>query len=208
MNICYYAPENNTASTPFSFVFHGDARNAKECNVAAITKTQTKGFTLIDPACSQQNFPNGDGYISGNSFVDWDTTSENPLNPETHWSIFVIEPLFDFVKTQVNNSTITYAVFGQLAGAEFAHRFLMFKPTTRITKAVVSATGRFTFPNTVVFPCRRGQNLLENKSLNPFFVTDSYMQVAEAVDNPNAARLRHTVYADVQGLNRKQRSEN
>lgn len=208
MKIYYYIPENKTETTPVLFVFHGDGRNAKDYRDATIATAETKGFIVIAPEFSEQNFPNGDGYNLGNVFIDGDNPTGNTLNPEAQWSFSIIEPLFDFVKTQINNTTTTYAVFGHSAGAQFVHRFLMFKPNARISKAVVSASGWYTFPNTVVFPYGRSQSPLENMSLSTFFAKKIYIQVGENDDDPNAIGLRRNAFTDVQGLNRKQRAEN
>jgi pimeloyl-ACP methyl ester carboxylesterase len=208
MNVYYYIPENKTETTEVLIVLHGDGRNAKDYRDALITDAQTKGFIVIAPEFSEQNFPNGDGYNLGNVFIDGDNPTATTLNPEAKWSFSIIEPLFDFVKTQINNSTPTYALFGHSAGGQFVHRFLMFKPNARINKAVVSAPGWYTFPNMVIFPYGRNQSPLQNMNLSTFFAKNIHIQVGKNDNDPNAAGLRHNAFADAQGLNRKQRAEN
>ncbi|EAZ95248.1 hypothetical protein FBBAL38_09674 [Flavobacteria bacterium BAL38] len=209
MNIYYYIPENKTASTPILFVFHGTERNASDYRNTLITKAQLLGFIVIAPEFSEQNFPGGDGYNLGNVFIDGDNPSASSLNPESEWTFSIIEPLFDFVKTQINNTNGTYYMFGHSAGGQFVHRFLMFNPIARVEKAVVSASGWYTFPtNTIVFPYGTNQSPLENMSSSLFFDKKVYVQVGENDDDPNAAGLRHNSFADAQGLNRKERAIN
>lgn len=209
MNIYYYIPENKTATTPILIVFHGTERNASDYRNSLIAKAQLLGFIVIVPEFSEQNFPGGDGYNLGNVFIDGDNPSNSTLNPEAEWTFSVIEPLFDFVKTQMNNTNVTYHIFGHSAGGQFAHRFLMFKPAARVDKAVISASGWYTFPNnTTVFPYGTNQSPLNSMSFSLFFDKKVYVQVGENDDDPNADGLRHNIYADAQGLNRKERAIN
>ena len=53
----------------------------------------------ICPEFSQKLF-RGKTYNNGNLYPHDDT--ENPLHTSHHWSYSVIEPLFDFIKTEVN----------------------------------------------------------------------------------------------------------
>lgn len=209
MNIYYYIPENKTATTPILFVFHGTERNASDYRNTLIAKAQLLGFIVIVPEFSEQNFPGGDGYNLGNVFMDGDNPSANTLNTEAEWTFSIIEPLFDFIKMQINNTNATYYMFGHSAGGQFVHRFLMFKPTARVEKAVVSASGWYTFPtNTIVFPYGTNQSPLQNMSLPLFLSKKVYVQVGANDDDPNAAGLRHNSFADAQGFNRKERAIN
>lgn len=209
LRVYYYIPENKTTSSPILFVFHGAGRNAKDYRDAMRNKADDYGVIVMAPEFSIQNFPSGDQYNLGNVFVDGDNPSPTTLNPENEWSFSIIEPLFDFVKTQINNSNSTYDLFGHSAGAQFAHRLLMFKPNARINNTVVSASGWYTFPNTgVVFPYGLEDSPLENLSLDVLFSKNVYIQVGENDNNPNDSGLRHNAMADAQGTNRKDRAVN
>jgi hypothetical protein len=208
INVYYYIPENKTATTPILFVFHGDERNAKDYRDVMIAEAEIKGFIVIAPEFSEQNFPGGDTYNLGNVFIDGDNPTQSTLNPEAQWTFSIIEPLLTYFKTQINNTTDKYFIFGHSAGAQFAHRLLMFKPNLQLEKAVISAAGWYTFPNSIIFPYGKNQSPLENLSLPLFFEKNVYIQVGENDNNPNAFGLRHNIFADAQGLNRKQRAEN
>ncbi|MGF1556997.1 hypothetical protein [Paucihalobacter sp.] len=209
MRIYYHIPENKSASTPILFVFHGAGRNARDYRNALQSKADQFGFIVITPEFSIQNFPSGDQYNLGNVFVDGDNPSPATLNPESEWTYSIIEPLFDHVRAQINNSNTTYDVFGHSAGAQFAHRFLMFKPNARINKAVISASGWYTFPNTsIVFPYGFKDSPLETLNLNSLFSKQIYVQVGANDNNPNESGLRRNEMADAQGTNRKDRAIN
>ncbi len=209
LKVYYYIPENKTAETPILFVFHGAGRNARDYRNAMQSKADQFGFIVITPEFSIQNFPSGDQYNLGNVFVDGDNPSPSTLNSEREWTYSIIEPLFDYVKIQINNSNATYDVFGHSAGAQFAHRFLMFKPNARVNKAVISASGWYTFPNTSIdFPYGFKDSPLENLNLSSMFSKQIYVQVGANDNNPNESGLRRNEMADAQGTNRKDRAIN
>lgn len=209
LKVYYYIPENKTAETPILFVFHGAGRNARDYRNAMQSKSDQFGFIVITPEFSIQNFPSGDQYNLGNVFVDGDNPSPSTLNSEREWTYSIIEPLFDYVKIQINNSNATYDVFGHSAGAQFAHRLLMFKPNARVNKAVISASGWYTFPNTSIdFPYGFKDSPLENLNLSSMFSKQIYVQVGANDNNPNESGLRRNEMADAQGTNRKDRAIN
>jgi hypothetical protein len=208
IRVFYYIPTNKTNTTPILFVFHGTERNAEEYRNSTIEKATLLGFIVIAPEFSEANFPDGDAYNLGNVFIDGDNPSPSTLNPEQKWTFSIIEPLFDFVKTNINNSTTSYNAYGHSAGAQFLHRLIMFKPNTRINKAVISAAGWYTFPNSIVFPYGLSQSPVQNLSVPNFLSKNIYIQVGVNDDDPNAPGLRRNVFADAQGINRKERATN
>ncbi|WP_338409000.1 hypothetical protein [uncultured Flavobacterium sp.] len=206
INVYYFIPENKTDTSPVLFVFHGSDRNAKDYRNTMITKATALGFIVIAPEFSNVNFPGGDAYNLGNVFIDGDNPSAATINAEDRWTFSIIEPLFDHIKTHINNTNFTYNIYGHSAGGQFVHRFMMFKPNARVNKAVVSGSGWYTFPNNVVFPYGLNESSLENLDLPVFFSKKVCVQVGANDDNPNDAGLRHNVFADAQGLNRKERA--
>lgn len=209
LRVFYYIPGNKTATTPILFVFHGAGRNAKDYRDAMQTKANQYGVIVMAPEFSIQNFPSGDQYNLGNVFVDGDNPSPATLNPENEWAFSIIEPLFDYIKTQINNTNATYDVFGHSAGSQFAHRLMMFKPNARINQAVFSAAGWYTFPDTFVsFPYGFKDSPLENMPVTNLFSKQVFIQVGENDNNPNDSGLRRNDIVDAQGTNRKTRAEN
>ncbi|MCB0427026.1 MAG: hypothetical protein KDD16_06930 [Mangrovimonas sp.] len=209
LDIYYYLPNNYAPTTPVLFVFHGTGRNADEYRDAMVAKAQELNFMVFAPEFSIQEFPDGDAYNLGNVYVDGDNPTLQTLNPESQWAFSIVDPLFDYIKTLTGNENASYYAFGHSAGGQFLHRLLMFKPNSRIEKAVASASGWYTFPDeTVPFPYGFGQSILSGSSLESLFSKQVIIQVGEDDDNPNSAGLRHNDYADAQGLNRKTRAVN
>ena len=209
LRVYYHIPENSTSTTPILMVFHGVNRNAKEYRNAFVNAANAKKFIVITPEFSEQNFPTGDGYALGNVYIDGDNPSSNSLNPEAQWTFSIIEPLFNFIKNQLQNSNTDYSIFGHSAGAQFAHRFLMFKPINRANQIVISAAGWYTFPSKLIpFPYGLQNSILENSSAENFFAKNIFVQVGSLDNKTNDANLRHNFYADAQGLHRLERTQN
>ncbi len=208
MRVFYHIPPNANSNTKMVFVYHGNGRNAKDYRDAMTSKANQYGFIVITPEFSNSNFPGGDAYNLGNVFIDGDNPSPSTLNPEGEWTFSVIEPLFDFVKQSINNTTLKYHVFGHSAGGQFAHRFVMYKPNARYDKIVASASGWYTATDlSIAFPYGFMESPLETTSLASLFEKKIMIQVGNLDNDSNAASLRHNEYADAQGLNRLNRAE-
>lgn len=208
IKLYYYLPEKFTNDSRIVFVFHGDERNAKDYRGAWINKATQYNFMVVVPEFSETNFPGGDRYNLGNVFVDGDNPSASTLNPEAEWTYSIIEPLFDFVKQKVANASESYLVFGHSAGAQFAHRFVMFKPDARFDMVVASASGWYTAVDLDTnFPYGFKNCPLDEINLSNLFSEKIIIQVGDLDNDPNSAGLRHNEFADVQGLNRLDRSK-
>ena len=203
----YHIPIYVANNTPIVFVFHGAGRNAKDYRDAMIAKANQFNFIVIVPEFSIANFAGGDGYNLGNVFIDGDNPSIGTLNPEDEWAFSLIEPLFDFIKQNLNNSTSKYHIFGHSAGGQFAHRFMMFKPNARFDKVVSSGSGWYTVPDLDVnFPYGFNNSPLEGISLEYLFEKKLIIQIGEIDNDPNSTGLRHNQFADAQGLDRFERA--
>jgi hypothetical protein len=203
----YHIPIYVTNNTPIVFVFHGAGRNAKDYRDAMIAKSNQFNFIVIVPEFSIANFPGGDGYNLGNVFIDGDNPSIGTLNPEEEWAFSVIEPLFDFIKQSLNNSTPKYHIFGHSAGGQFAHRFMMFKPNARFDKVLSSGSGWYTVSNMDInFPYGFKNSPLEDNSFENLFEKQLTIQIGGLDSDPNSSGLRHNQFVDVQGLNRLERA--
>ena len=188
-------------------LLHGAGRNAREYRDAIVSKANEYNFIVIAPEFSTKNYPGGDGYNLGNVFLDGDNPTDNSLNTESEWAFSVINPLFNFIKNKTRNSSERYHMIGHSAGAQFAHRFVMFKPNTNINHVILSAAGWYTVPDfSVNFPYGFQKSPLENINLKNLFNVSISIQIGELDNNPNAPGLRKNQYTAIQGSNRFQRA--
>ncbi|MEM7375206.1 MAG: hypothetical protein AAF587_41815 [Bacteroidota bacterium] len=206
--VFYHIPENVGPTTPIVFVFHGTNRNAVDYRNAWINKAEEKEFMIFAPRFTDNQFPGGDAYNLGNVFEDGDNPSAGSLNPEEVWTFSVIEPLFDHIKTSMENFSSRYHVFGHSAGAQFVHRLLMLKPEGRYGKVVASAAGWYTVPDIAIdFPYGIGQSPVEESDLSLLFGQDLVLIVGAQDNDPNAPALRRNSIVDQQGTHRLARAQ-
>jgi len=208
INVFYHIPENTTAQSKIVMVLHGASRNAAEYRDAWIAQANQKNLIIIAPEFSDEYFPGGDTYNLGNVFEDGDHPSLQTKNNENEWTFSLIEPLFNKIKSLTNNTSLNYNIYGHSAGAQFAHRFLLFKPNANVNKVIVSAAGWYTLPDeNTDFPYGLG-NSFTNINLNNFFNQNITIQIGDLDNNPNSPGLRHNQTVDLQGLNRYDRAYN
>lgn len=207
MSVYYHVPDANLKTMPILFVFHGAGRNAVEYRNNWIDKANDKEFIVLAPKFSSSEFPGGDGYNLGNVFEDGDNPTLSSLNNELDWAFSVVEPLFDEVKSQLENTSSTYNIFGFSAGAQFVHRFLMFKPNARVNKVVASAAGWYTLPDaTLEFPYGIVNSPIEDIPASHYFSKNMTIQIGTLDNDPNANALRRNPIVDQQGSNRYDRA--
>ena len=162
---------------------------------------------LLVPEFTTTQFPGGDGYNLGNVFTDGDNPSASSLNNESEWAFSVIEPLFTYAIQNLNNQSSKYHIIGHSAGAQFAHRFLFFKPLARIDKMVASASGWYTTLDLETnFPYGINASPLEDINFSLLFSKQLTILVGSNDNDPNSSALRHNSIVDLQGLNRLDRA--
>lgn len=207
LDVYCHIPENSDSSTPIVFLFHGNNRNANEYLNSLVAKANLYGFILLVPEFTTTQFPGGDGYNLGNVFTDGDNPSASSLNNESEWAFSVIEPLFTYAIQNLNNQSSKYHIIGHSAGAQFAHRFLFFKPLARIDKMVASASGWYTTLDLETnFPYGINASPLEDINFSLLFSKQLTILVGSNDNDPNSSALRHNSIVDLQGLNRLDRA--
>ena len=207
VQVFYHIPENATALAPVLMVFHGGGRDGEVSRDALISKSDEAGFIVVVSQFSSEYYPGGDVYNLGNIFEDGDNPSPSTLNNEDEWTFSVVDPIFEAFKRLSGNETETYDVFGHSAGAQFAHRLLMFKPQAKINRVVEAAAGWFTMPdNSIDFPYGTNLSPVQNSDLAYFFSSQMTVMVGALDTDPNSFDLRHNAQADAQGLNRYTRA--
>jgi hypothetical protein len=208
IQLFYHIPANATVVTPILFVFHGLDRDAKYSRDAMIGNADKYGFIIIAPQFSDQYYPNANAYNLGNVFKDGENPSASTLNTENLWTFSAVEPIFTFMKDKIGSTANTYDVFGHSAGAQFVHRYLLFKPLAKINRLVTASSGWYTmFDKTIDFPYGTKMSPAENANYSNLFNKKVYVLVGDKDTDPNSADLRHNDIVDKQGLNRYERAQ-
>jgi len=208
IKIYYHVPANASKLTPILFVFNGTDRNAKFSRDLLTAHSDRLKFIIIAPEFSDQDYPGADGYNLGNMFVDGDNPTASTIKNEEIWTFSVIEPIFNFMKVKIGSTVSSFDIFGHSAGGQFAHRYLLFKPSAKLNKLVAAASGWYTmFDNSIDFPYGTKKSSAEFSSYNNLFNKKVFIIVGDKDTDPNSADLRHNDIVDKQGLNRFTRAQ-
>jgi hypothetical protein len=198
ITVYYYIPQGNISQMPIVFVFHGNNRNAAEYRDAWISSADLYGCIVIAPEFSEEYYPGSDQYMEGNILDAFGNT-----NPESEWTFSLIEPLFDFVKSDVGNLTTEYEMFGHSAGGQFVHRFIMFTSVTSVNRAIAANSGWYTVPNpSVTFPYGLDNSPAGVSDMPVFFTRKLIVHLGQDDTNPNDPSLNQSAGAMVQGAYR------
>ena len=201
-NIHYYIPSTvNQTTAPILFIFPGTDRNADDYLETWITLADQKGVMVFAFEFSVNYYPMSTNYQTG--FI---LDENGNLNNEDIWTFSVIEPVFDFIKTNLVNNTNSYNMFGHSAGGQFVHRFVQFKPNSRLNYAVSANAGWYTVPDTSVdFPYGLKNTGVSNEDLQNPYLKNLEIHLGQNDNNPNDPALRKTPEANIQGLHRLSR---
>lgn len=208
IEVFYHIPSTANSLTPILFALHGSDRGGSFSRTSLIDDANALNFIVIAPQFSDQFYPGGDAYNLGNIFLDGDNPSTATLNNEELWTFSPLEPLFDLIRTRLGSSVTTYDLFGFSAGAQFVHRYLIYKPQARVHKAVSASSGWYTMLDPlVVFPYGTLSSPAANWSYNELLAKQVYIIVGDADTDENSFSLRHNSEVDKQGLNRYDRAQ-
>ena len=203
-NIHFYIPTSiDRTNAPILFVFPGMNRNADDHLETWISLAEQYSVMVFSFEFSDYYYPNSTSYQLG--FVrDFNSN----FNNEDIWTFSVIEPVFEKIKTSLNYSGNTYNMFGHSAGAQFVHRFIQFKPLSRINKAVSANAGWYTLPDTTIgFPYGLKGTSINTNDLQNSFLTKLEIHLGQNDNNPNDPYLNTTDGANVQGAFRLLRGQ-
>lgn len=202
-----FIPKNidlHTAS--IIFVMHGGSRNAdeyiKEWKKIAIDN----GLIVIAPEFSKKTFPKSASYSLGKVFTNIFNNNVVQSHDESQWTFSAIEPIFDYVVKQLNGTQTNYLMYGHSAGAQFAHRFLFYKPNARVKRIISANAGFYTLPDlTVDYPYGlKGSGISEN-SLIHALSTEMVVLLGEKDNDINHKGLLRSPLAMQQGQHRLER---
>jgi len=206
INVYYHIPNGDIKSMPILMSFHGASRNAIDYRDYWINMANNSNFMAFAPEYDSSDF-SSDEYNLGNIFDDGDNPSTGTFNPMEEWTFSMLDPLFEYIKSEISGNQETYNGWGHSAGSQFLHRFTLFMPESKLNIAVCSNAGWYTVPESEVdFPYGLNQSQLSSNTLTLAFSKKLFIHLAENDTDPNASSLRHNEIVDnQQGLNRRAR---
>lgn len=208
IKLFYHIPTRANNQSPILIAIHGAERDGNYTRNIFLSQANSLGFIVIAPEFSETDFPGGDGFNLGNVFIDGDNPSPSTLNPEEEWLFSAIDPIFEFMKTAIGSDVEKFDLFGHSAGGQFVHRFIEFKPTSKVNRTVSAASGWYTVPdNNIVFPYGFDKSPAADYDLSALFYKKLYIIIGDKDNNPDDAGLRHNAFADAQGNDRLERAQ-
>jgi pimeloyl-ACP methyl ester carboxylesterase len=141
-----YRPTNHGADDPIVLVMHGASRNADDYRDRWIEEADRYGLLIVAPRIDERHFSWEEFRLGGvvRNRQDVPVPPDGP--PKSDWTFTLMDRLFDHVRDVTGSRIERYDFFGHSAGAQFAHRFVMFLPSAK-TRVVISAnSGWYTFP--------------------------------------------------------------
>ena len=183
------------------FVLHGVQRNASEYRDYWVSLADHYNILIIAPEFSQKNWPKAAGYNLGD-------VAETP--DRERWAFAAIEHLFD----EMRDGQSSYVLFGHSAGAQFAHRFVIFMPESRASVVVAANPGWYMMPEwrkekaVAPFPYSMVGAPVGEAELRRALSRRFVLMLGEKDVDPEDANLNKTEGAMKQGENRVERGEN
>jgi hypothetical protein len=203
-NIHFYIPSSlDRENAPILFIFPGQNRNASDYLQSWMPLADQYQIMIFSFEFSDYFYPNSTSYQLG-----YIRDLNSNFNSEDIWTFSVIEPVFENIKTNLNYLGNSYNMFGHSAGAQFVHRFIQFKPLSRVDKAVSANAGWYTLPDTTIdFPYGLKGTTINVSDLQNSFLKKLEVHLGQNDTNPNDPFLNTTVGANLQGNHRFSRGQ-
>lgn len=199
INVRAYVPDSVTDVTPIVIVMHGNSRDADRYFEDWSEQGKLNGFVVVVPEFSVDDFRGSARYNLGNVFNE----KTGLRRHEKKWTFSSIEPLFNRVVASLGGKQAAYTLYGHSAGAQFVHRFLYYKPSARVKRAIVANAGWYTLPvYGEKYPYGLEGSGVQETALQVVFAKDVVLLLGDADIDPQDETLRQTKEARRQGPHR------
>jgi hypothetical protein len=134
-------PHVVTPGTRLTVVMHGVLRNGSDYARRWAPFAARGDRLVLAPDFDAVRWPGARGYNLGNVFHG------DQLNPVGRWAFTVLEGLCEHVRARFRLREDAYDLFGHSAGAQFVHRFLLFRAHAPVRRAIAAGAGWYTAPD-------------------------------------------------------------
>ncbi len=215
VQVYYFKPDGYSADTPVVVLLHGIKRNAQEYRDGWIDIARRRKLLVLAPLFSRETYPGANGYNLGNVFhaesQEEITGKAKPagLNLPRQWSFAVPDAVFaDFARREITAQG-GYTLYGHGAGAQFAHRYALFRPHSQACRIIVANSGWYTYPDrSIGWPYGLGQVPgMSDAQIDAFLGAPLLLMLGDADLRREGGVMRKTDGAQAQGPDRKTRGE-
>jgi pimeloyl-ACP methyl ester carboxylesterase len=204
LTVWTYLPTAFAANGPVLFVMHGVRRNGERYRNEWLPHAEREKALLLVPEFSVDGFAGSRNYAAPKPKVD--SIQGDDLAPS---AFLAIERIFDHVLSITRLETREYLLYGHSAGAQFAHRFILFNPRARVKAAVAANAGWYTMPDfTLAFPYGLKNSGLSESGLRQALGRKLIILLGEKDTDPRHPLLNRAAAAMDQGQHRFERGQN
>ena len=199
-------PPTLSSATKIVVVMAGQQRDADAYLDSWIEWSSRNDYIALAPQFDEVHWPGSRGYMLGNVFKGED--GAGGTTPKSQWSFTVVEGIHQTVRNGFGISDKFYDLFGHSAGAQFVHRFLLFKPHASVRNAIAANAGWYTVPDRAIpFSYGLKHPLLPLTQRDLISWTDKNLIILRGTADVNSDHnLRVTPEANAQGKNRYERA--
>jgi alpha-beta hydrolase superfamily lysophospholipase len=194
------------AQTRLVVVMHGVRRNAHEYAAEWADWAAHTDHVVAVPQFDREGWGGANGYNLGNVLGK---RGESPvLNPVARWSFTVLDEIQARVVRRLGIADERFVLWGHSAGAQFAHRFPLFRPRAKLRAVIVAGCGWFTLPDPELdFPYGTRHPLLDLSRRRLLDWTRRPLVLMRGTQDVTwDPHLRTTPEAEAQGVNRFERA--
>lgn len=214
VQVYYFKPDGYTASTPVVLLLHGIKRNAQTYRDGWVDIARRHNLMVLAPLFTREAYPGANGYNLGNVFHAVShqeiTGKAKPVerNPPAKWSFSLPDAVFTDFARRESTAQGGYTLYGHGAGAQFAHRYALFRPNSLACRIIAANSGWYTYPDaTADWPYGlRDVPDVADKQTDAYLAAPLMLMLGDA-DVHKAGVMRKTDGAQEQGQNRKVRGE-
>ncbi|MDR0429341.1 MAG: succinylglutamate desuccinylase/aspartoacylase family protein [Tannerellaceae bacterium] len=202
VDVHYYIPESgDIRNMPIIFVFEGADRNYGYLLKAWKEEAKKHQFMVFIPQFDLERFPLSDYQEIG--VMD---KKNNGIRPVEEQTPALTDKMFEYIRQCSGSKRKGYMIYGHSAGGQFVQRFMLFHDSPYVDKAVISAPGWYTFPDTTQdYPYGvRNIPYITPEAIKKYLAKPIILQLATG-DTIRESYLRKTPQAEMQGRNRYER---
>ena len=202
INIFYSTPELINEKTKIIFLIHGDSRDAKKSINDWLQIARDRNVVLVAPKFS-------DDFYLEYSYLMISNEKGRLLNNKSMHLDNSLGILFDFFRSKLKLSTLSYRLYGYSKGSEFVQRYLLFSNDTRVDKVAMANSGFYTFVDDQIdFPFGTKNMNLSNQRIEWFMRLKGGVFLSDNNIKKMDRTLIKTRKAKKQGKNRLDRGTN
>lgn len=204
--VALFVPPSRGRAAGITIVMHGTQRNAADYIEDWVDWATLHQRIVACPRFDAIDWPGSRSYNLGNVLAP----GEGPgrVNEVAAWSFTVLERLAQRLEARLTPLEPGFDLWGHSAGAQFVHRFALFRPAAPARRMIAAGSGWYTTPDPDTdFPygTRHPDLSISEERIRRWVATPVTLMRGE-LDRERDEHLRTTPLADAQGAARWDRA--